>query len=208
MQQQQQQDTALTIEHETLSAHHRAAGQAYFDSVVAKAQQGADPFAAEPPKKGSSTAAVAEDLHPDVAAFGAALERHKGLLLASALVVSQAFSWVLMKVNGLALMRLYCVSIGSTTGVLRLQQCHTAAAAVEQTQPCTLPQHQHCHQHHHHQHTHQHLQLTAAAAAAAATAAAAAVAAARVESCNSSICRTSTGVAHATQVDKVLNSSS
>jgi hypothetical protein len=103
--QQQQQDTALTIEHDTLSAHHRAAGQAYFDSVVAKAKQGADPFAAEPPKKGSSTAAVVEDLHPDVAAFGAALERHKGLLLATALVVSQAFSWVLMKVSGLAHIR-------------------------------------------------------------------------------------------------------
>jgi hypothetical protein len=101
MQQQQQQDTALSIEHDTLSAHHRAAGQAYFDSVLAKAQQGTDPFAAEPPKKGSSTAAVAEDLHADVAAFGAALERHKGLLLATALVVSQAFSWVLMKVGGL-----------------------------------------------------------------------------------------------------------
>jgi hypothetical protein len=116
MQQQQQQDTALTIEHETLSAHHRAAGQAYFDSVVAKAKQGADPFAAEPPKKGSSTAAVVEDLHPDVAAFGAALERHKGMLLATALVMSQAFSWVLMKVSGLAHIR-WCLCIGGITTV-------------------------------------------------------------------------------------------
>uniref|UniRef100_A0A383VBY9 Uncharacterized protein n=1 Tax=Tetradesmus obliquus TaxID=3088 RepID=A0A383VBY9_TETOB len=96
--QQQQQDTAVTIgQQDTVSAHHRAAGQAYFDSVLAKAKQGADPFAAEPPKKGSSTAAAVEVLHPDVAAFGATLERHRTLLLASALIVSQAFSWVLIK---------------------------------------------------------------------------------------------------------------
>jgi len=99
--QQQQQDTAVTIgQQDTVSAHHRAAGQAYFDSVLAKAKQGADPFAAEPPKKGSSTAAAVEVLHPDVAAFGATLERHRTLLLASALIVSQAFSWVLIKVTG------------------------------------------------------------------------------------------------------------
>jgi hypothetical protein len=98
--QQQEQDTTVTIGHDTLSAQHRAAGQAYFDSVLAKAKQGGDPFAAEPPRKGGSTAAAAVEVMPaDVAAFGAALERHKGLLLAGALIVSQAFSWVLMKVR-------------------------------------------------------------------------------------------------------------
>jgi hypothetical protein len=105
MQQQQpgQEETALNIGHESLSAHHRKAGQAYFESVLAKARQGSDPFAAEPLQRGGSTATAAvEALHPDVAAFGAALERHKTLLLAAALIVSQAFSWVLMKVYTLA----------------------------------------------------------------------------------------------------------
>lgn len=78
---------------------HRAVGAAYFESVVATANKGKDPFKQQPPKARNTPAVPATEQDPDVAAFGAAVERHKGLLILAALVVAQAFSWVLMKVG-------------------------------------------------------------------------------------------------------------
>lgn len=86
----------------------RQAGQAYFDTVLAKSQLGQDPFQQAPLKSRAaaslpsaegpqhvSAAAVADD-HRD---FGFWLESNKLLLLAGLYVLSTACSWVLMKVG-------------------------------------------------------------------------------------------------------------
>lgn len=77
----------------------RQAGQAYLSQVLDKANKGQDPFQPEPLKaREALPLQTQEEEHPEVAAFGALLNKHKPYVLMGLWVTAQASSWVLIKV--------------------------------------------------------------------------------------------------------------
>eukprot|EP00877_Chromochloris_zofingiensis_P009819 jgi/Chrzof1/5090/Cz15g11030.t1 len=76
----------------------RQAGQAYLSQVLDKANKGQDPFQPEPLKaREALPLQTQEEEHPEVAAFGALLNKHKPYVLMGLWVTAQASSWVLIK---------------------------------------------------------------------------------------------------------------